>query len=146
MVTPLASVVAFALPHLSANSDDDASKKPAPHKWSKKEILGHLIDSAANNHQRFVRLQLEPDIALPGYEQDGWVRVNAYQAARWADVIALWASYNRHLAAVIESIDEQSLGHIWRSPEGDVTLEHIATDYVRHMKHHLRQIGLSPEP
>jgi hypothetical protein len=146
MVTPLASVVAHALPHLSAISDDDASTKPSPHKWSKKEILGHLIDSAANNHQRFIRLQLEPEIALPGYEQDGWVSANAYQETRWADIVTLWAAYNRHLATVIESLDERSLGHVWHSYDGDVTLEFIATDYVRHLKHHLRQIGISSEP
>ena len=143
MVTALASVVEHALPHLNAISDDAASKKPAPNKWSKKEILGHLIDSAANNHQRFVRLQLEREITLPGYEQDGWVRINRYQATPWADLIALWAAYNRHLATVLDSLDPSSLGHVWHSPEGDKTLEFIACDYVRHLTHHLAQIGIS---
>ena len=72
MVTSLSSVVARALPHLSAISEDAAAQKPNPSKWSKKEILGHLIDSAANNHQRFIRLQLAREIGLPGYEQDNW--------------------------------------------------------------------------
>ncbi len=70
MVTSLSLVVARALPHLSAITEDAASTKPAPGKWSKKEILGHLIHSAANNHQRFMRLQLQPEISLPGYDQD----------------------------------------------------------------------------
>src|SRR4029453_2043663 len=142
MVTALASVVTHALPHLSAISDDAASKKPAPDKWSKKEILGHLIDSAANNHQRFVRLQLQPEISLPGYDQDNWVRLNRYQQAPWSEIIILWSAYNRHLATVIESLDEATLGHLWHSPSGDVTLEFIATDYVRHLRHHLSQIGI----
>jgi DinB superfamily len=142
MVTALASVVERALSHLSAISDDAASKKPAPDKWSKKEILGHLIDSAANNHQRFVRLQLEPEISLPGYDQDNWVRLNRYQQAPWSEIIILWSAYNRHLATVIESLDEATLGHLWHSPSGDVTLEFIATDYVRHLRHHLSQIGI----
>ena len=83
MVSALASVVAHALPLLSAISEDAASKKPAPNKWSKKEILGHLIDSAANNHQRFMRLQLQTEISLPGYDQDDWVRLNHYQQRTW---------------------------------------------------------------
>ena len=142
MVTALASVVARALPHLSAISDEAASTKPAPSKWSKKEILGHLVDSAANNHQRFVRLQLQPEINLPGYDQDNWVRLNRYQHEPWAEIIALWSAYNRHLVSVIESLDDSALGHVWHAPDGDVTLEFIATDYVRHVKHHLAQIGI----
>jgi hypothetical protein len=142
MVTALASVVARALPLLSAIPDDTASIKPAPTKWSKKEILGHLIDSAANNHQRFVRLQLQPEIGLPGYDQDSWVRLNRYQQKPWTEIIALWSAYNRHLVSVIESIDDSALGHVWHAPDGDVTLEFIATDYVRHVKHHLTQIGI----
>jgi hypothetical protein len=143
MVSSLSSVVADALPRLSRISEESAAHRPAPDKWSGKEILGHLIDSAANNHQRFIRLQLEREMSLPGYAQDGWVRVNRYQNRPWTEIIALWAAYNRHLATIIESLDPSALNHVWHSPEGDVTLEFIATDYVRHMKHHLRQIGLA---
>ena len=142
MVSALASVVAHALPLLSAIPEDAASKKPAPNKWSKKEILGHLIDSAANNHQRFVRLQLQTEISLPGYDQDDWVRLNRYQQTTWNEIVALWSAYNRHLASVIESLDDSALGHVWHSPDGDVTLEFIASDYVRHLRHHLAQIGI----
>jgi len=142
MVSALASVVAHALPLLSAIPEDAASKKPAPNKWSKKEILGHLIDSAANNHQRFMRLQLQAEISLPGYDQDDWVRLNRYQQRTWNEIVTLWSAYNRHLASVIESLDDSALGHVWHSPDGDVTLEFIASDYVRHLKHHLAQIGI----
>jgi DinB family protein len=142
MVSALASVVAHALPLLSAIPEDAASKKPAPNKWSKKEILGHLIDSAANNHQRFMRLQLQAEISLPGYDQDDWVRLNRYQQRTWNEIVTLWSAYNRHLASVIESLDDSALGHVWHSPDGDVTLEFIASDYVRHLRHHLAQIGI----
>jgi len=142
MVSALASVVAHALPLLSAISEDAASKKPAPNKWSKKEILGHLIDSAANNHQRFMRLQLQAEISLPGYDQDDWVRLNRYQQRTWNEIVTLWSAYNRHLASVIESLDDSALGHVWHAPDGDVTLEFIASDYVRHLQHHLAQIGI----
>ena len=143
MVSSLPSVVAHALPRLSAIPDQAAGLRPAPDKWSPKEILGHLIDSAANNHQRLVRLQLEDEISLPGYDQDGWVRVSRHHNLPWMELVALWAAYNRHLAALIESIDPSALDHVWHSPDGDVTLEFIATDYVRHLNHHLQQIGLS---
>ena len=142
MVSSLSSVVASVVPRLSAITEEAAARKPSPAKWSKKEILGHLIDSAANNHQRFVRLQLERELSLPGYEQDGWVRVNRYQQMPWAEIIALWSAYNRHLARVIESMEGESLSHVWHSPNGDVTLEFIAFDYVVHLKHHLAQIGI----
>ena len=142
MVTALASVVEHALPHLNAISDDAASKKPAPNKWSKKEILGHLVDSAANNHQRFIRLQLQPEIDLPGYDQDNWVRLNGYHQRPWTEIVTLWSAYNRHLASVIESLDSSALGHLWYAADGDVTLEFIASDYVRHLRHHLKQIGI----
>ena len=144
MHTDLLSIVDRAVPLLGAIAETDAAQKPAANRWSKKEILGHLVDSAANNHQRFVRLQLEPELRLPGYEQDGWVRVNDYQTSAWADVIGLWAAYNRHLARLIASIDASALGHVWHSPDGPLTLEYIAVDYVRHLRHHLRQIGLEP--
>ena len=142
MVSSLSSAVASALPRLQAISEEVAAQKPAPHKWSKKEILGHLVDSAANNHQRFMRLQLQPEISLPGYDQDSWVRLNRYQQAPWRDIVTLWSAYNQHLTTVIESLDDATLGHVWHSPDGDVTLEFIATDYVRHLKHHLKQIGI----
>src|SRR5438552_11710937 len=98
-------------PWLKQLSDAEASIRPAPGKWSKKEILGHLLDSAANNHQRFVRLQLQSYVELPGYEQDGWVRVQAYQGLPWNEIIDLWQSYNRHLAHLIRHVDSNALKH-----------------------------------
>lgn len=142
MDSPLSSVVAAAVPRLSAISNAAAAQKPNPRKWSQKEILGHLIDSAANNHQRFIRLQLQPEIDLPGYEQDAWVALNRYRDRPWSDIVELWAAYNRHLAGVIASLDPATLGHVWHGPGGDVTLESIAADYVRHLRHHLQQIGI----
>jgi len=143
MDTLLAQVVERALVPLRATSEADAAVKPAPGKWSKKEILGHLIDSAANNHQRFIRLQLAPELTMPGYEQDDWVRLNAYQQRPWADIVSLWAAYNLHLAAVIHSMDDSALNHVWHHPNADYTLAFLAEDYVTHLLHHLRQIGIA---
>ena len=123
--------------------DVTAAKRPAPGKWSKKEILGHLIDSAANNHQRFVRLQLTGRIDLPGYDGDEWVRVQRYQDRPWREIVDLWQIYNTQLASLIRNVDVTSLRHIWHTPDGqDVNLEFIMRDYVVHLRHHLDQIGV----
>src|SRR5438876_7788717 len=93
--------------------DAEASVRPAPGKWSKKEILGHLVDSAANNHQRFVRLQLTSRIDLPGYDGDEWVRLQKYQDRSWAQIIELWQTYNTQLASLIRQVNPAALRHIW---------------------------------
>ena len=118
-----------------------ASKRPAPGKWSKKEILGHLIDSAANNHQRFVRLQITPRIDLPGYDGDEWVRVQRYQDQPWHEIIELWQAYNAQLSSIIRHVNPEALRHVWHTPDGtDLDLEFIMRDYVVHLRHHLDQI------
>src|SRR5215472_14769616 len=108
-----------------------AAAPRAPGKWSRKQVLGHLVDSAANNHQRFVRLQLGPRIDLPGYDGDAWVRVQRYQDRPWLEIVQLWQIYNTQLAAVIRSVDPKSLQNVWHTPDGkDLTLEFLMRDYV----------------
>jgi hypothetical protein len=121
--------------------DHAASIRPAANKWSKKEILGHLIDSATNNHQRFIRMQLAPRLELPGYQQNEWVRLQHYQDNPWSAIVDLWQLYNAHLATVIRHVDPNSLRNKWRAPDGeDVDLEFVMRDYLVHMQHHLDQI------
>jgi hypothetical protein len=90
--------VEAAVPKLRAISESRAEQPRAPGKWSPKQVIGHLIDSAANNHQRFVRAQEGESYTGPGYKQDHWVAVQGYQEASWDDLVALWCAYNRHLA------------------------------------------------
>lgn len=122
-------------------SEAESGLRPAPERWTKKEVVGHLIDSAANNHQRFVRGQLEPGQNFPRYEQDGWVRVQNYQAARWADLIDLWRAYNTHLLHVAGQMPADGRRAVCRVGGGDeVTLGRLFADYVEHLEHHLRMI------
>jgi hypothetical protein len=125
---------------MRAISEAAAGTRPAPHQWSKKEILGHLIDSAANNHQRFVRLQIEDGLVLPSYQQNKWVCVQNYGGRGWHELIELWLAYNRHLAHVMRHSDVTAARHIWKAPGGDHTLEFLIEDYLRHLRHHLAQI------
>lgn len=127
-------------------ADADTAHSAGPGKWSRKQILGHLIDSAANNHQRFIRLQLEPELHFPGYQQNEWVDGNYYASRPWAELVVFWASYNRHLAHVIEHLDPAALPHVWDSGNHRYTLEYVATDYLVHLRHHLAQIAEAGSP
>lgn len=115
-----------ATPQLLAISDDVASASPAPDKWSRKQILGHLIDSATNNHQRFVRV--EPDGFR--YDQNAWVETQQYARASWPSLIALWREYNLHLAHVIDVMSDDTR----------TKLDALIADYLQHLEHHLGQI------
>src|SRR5215831_14824797 len=98
--------------------ESTAAARPGPGQWSKKEILGHLIDSAANNHQRFVRLQLMPRIDLPQYDGDEWVRVQHYQDRPWPEIIDLWEMYNTQLAYLIGHVEPNALRNVWHLSDG----------------------------
>lgn len=137
----LVNAIAAADLRLRDFDDSAAAHKTAAGVWSKKELLGHLIDSASNNHQRFVRLQLADDLRLPKYEQEGWVRVQGYQTADWISLIALWRAYNLHLARLIRDAAPDALQHTCRVGDGEpVTLQFLMEDYVAHLEHHLLQL------
>ena len=133
-------------------TDAQASVPLAEGKWSAKEVIGHLVDSASNNHQRFVRAQLKDDLVFEGYAQDEWVRVQAYREEPWPLLVNLWKFYNLHLAHVMAAAPEAArtrkrarhnfhqIGFAPVSPEEPSTLEHLMIDYVDHLKSHLRQI------
>lgn len=109
--------------------------------WTRLEILGHLIDSAVNNHQRFVRAMAEGDLVWPGYDQEAMVRVQQFGRAKPVLLVGLWESFNLYLAGLVALIPAERLGArcVIGGAEA-VTLEELVVDYVRHVQHHLRQI------
>jgi hypothetical protein len=141
-----------ALPLLEALDDAATARRPAAGKWSPREIIGHLIDSASNNHQRFVRAAFQDHLVFPGYEQDAWVTNQKYRDADWTQLLTLWKSFNHHIAHVMRVTPEAvrttpRLRHnfheiAWETVPANqpATLDYFMRDYVGHMRHHLRQI------
>ncbi|MFL5574561.1 MAG: DinB family protein [Gemmatimonadaceae bacterium] len=151
-VDRLEAVVGAAAPRLAAISDEASARRPAPGKWSRREVVGHLVDSASNNHQRFVRAREQDDLVFAGYAQEAWVEAQQYRAAPWGELVELWALYNRHLARVMaatpaEVRERRHARHnlhqvAWRTVPADrpATLDYFMADYVAHLEHHLRQV------
>ena len=140
----LRCLVEAAEPRLQQIPESESIRAALPGGWSRKQVLGHLIDSASNNHQRFVRAMLQPSLDFPGYDQEGNIRVQAVQEADWELLVSLWAAYNRYLAHLIEHIPPSQLDMKCRIGAGEpVTLGFLASDYLTHLRHHLRQIGVA---
>lgn len=134
-------------------TEEESGARREPDKWSAKETVGHLIDSAANNHQRFVRAQFQADLVFPGYEQDEWLAAQGYAEEPWPRLVELWRLYNLHLLHVVSRIPDEQLSRP-RHPHtldrialvlvdaGEpATLGYLVRDYVVHLKHHLAQMG-----
>lgn len=126
-------------PLLTAIDEESFSTKISPGKWSKKEIIGHLIDSATNNHQRFVRTQFENKPAIV-YDQNKWNAFNFYQQISGQQIISFWTIYNRQLIELIRHIPKGNLQLECRVGEKLLTLDFLITDYVEHLEHHLKQV------
>lgn len=125
---------------LSQIKEDDFSFKPTPDKWGKKEILGHLIDSATNNHHRFVRGQFE-EIPTITYNQNKWNSYSYYNEMDSGQLISFWEAYNRQLLALIQLIPISKLANeVNTGGENNVSIAYLVEDYVAHLEHHLQQI------
>ena len=134
-------IVAASTGPLSLMPADRVSFKEKPDKWSKKEMLGHLIDSAANNHHRFVRGCYKAAEDFPAYNQNDWVRIQKYNESEWKDLVALWSAYNLHLCHIIERLPAEALAAPCNIGRGEtVSLEFVIKDYLRHLRHHMKVI------
>ena len=148
----LKEIIQSSFPKLSDITEQVASQKPNPDKWSKKEILGHLIDSAINNHRRFKSFLRQAHLVFDGYDQDDEVKMNDYQNRPFSDVIALWSGMNQQVIQVIKSFPDERLTKKYeqhnyhkigfkRIPEEDQsTIHYLILDYIGHLEHHLSQI------
>jgi hypothetical protein len=150
-IRDLETTVARDAEWLARLAEPTVTWRPKPNAWSTKEIIGHLIDSAANNHQRFVRAAQQDDLVFPGYDQDYWVRVQGYATIPWSEIVMLWRAYNVHLARVMAAVpadvryrqhDKHNM-HVlgWQPYAADqpAALDDLMRDYVLHLKHHLSQ-------
>lgn len=112
-----------------------------PGGWTRKEIVGHLLDSAANNRQRFVRAVLDGSYSGPKYAQRGWVDAHGYADVPWTKLLAWWKCEHEMLANVVDRIPEERLGtQCIVGEDAPVTLEFLIQDYLRHQRLHLKQI------
>lgn len=130
----------------------ETARRPRPGGWSPREIVGHLIDSASNNHGRFVRGALGDSLVFAPYDQEAWVALQRYQEQPWAALLERWAAFNEQVAVAIESIDNATLTRQRRDHNFDriawktiaasepTTLEYFVRDYIGHLRHHLAQL------
>ena len=139
----LISVLPQRLRALPANETGHRSSLES---WSQKEELGHLLDSAANNHQRMVRAQLEDQPAMPGSAGPQWVVLHGYQDCDWNELIDRWTVLNRQLLAAAEAATDAAASRtLTNAGAAPVTLQFVFDDYIEHMLEHLRHMGLAVE-
>ena len=137
---------------LSSISEEQSRTPRGEGQWSPKQIIGHLIDSAANNHSRFVRAQFTSDLVFPGYDSDEWVAAQQYNDEPWERLVTLWKLYNLHMAHLMEAAPQATkelprakhnldqIAFKTVATDQPATLEYFMRDYVDHLRHHLDQI------
>ncbi|MEK4970017.1 DinB family protein [Cytobacillus sp. FSL M8-0252] len=120
-------------------SELEISNRPLPNKWSKKEILGHLCDSAINNIERFIKIQYEEQVyVIQSYNQDQWVKVQNYQDRPLGEIINLFQTLNKQILTIVKNVPSESLSKLCDIGNNQhKTLEWLIQDYLSHMEHHI---------
>jgi hypothetical protein len=140
-ISRLRTLLASASRELPDILEFTAATEPRPGGWNRKQILGHLIDSASNNHQRFVRALIQDELDWPNYEQVAWVKVQDYEDADWWGLVQFWTMYNSHLVRILQDIPEEKIDTPIRIGDGaPMTLRDLIHGYIDHVDHHLQQI------
>ena len=145
LASELNAIIDKNLSVLQFISEDEFKYRPSPSKWSKKEILGHLIDSAQNNIRRFIEAQYDETPKIV-YNQDKWVALTNYQHYNLPDLISLWYLMNKHICQVLKAMPAEVAERQCETSELH-TLNWLAQDYIKHLLHHLHQVlDLEPIP
>jgi hypothetical protein len=128
-----------AFEKLMIQNQELSEVKLDPDKWTLKEIVGHLIDSASNNHQRFVRLQIDQKVSLPGYDAEAWASTSNIQNLDYKFVVGFWKMYNKYLLNLIKGMKPECMKNVWKTTDGEeITLSFLIDDYFAHMKLHFQ--------
>jgi hypothetical protein len=143
IASELEKMIHHYFPAMSSLDENEVSVKPSPVKWSKKEIIGHLVDSAQNNIRRFIVAQYENEPYIV-YDQDKWVAVSNYQQYDLPALVNLWYLLNKQIVHILRNTPGEMSQRKCKTQELH-TIEWLASDYIKHMKHHLHQV-LSLEP
>jgi len=145
VIAKLENLLEVGSDFIQNTSEENFSKKPTNGKWSKKEILGHLIDSAVNNLRRFTEIQFSPlPYPIIPYNQSGLVDANNYNEADTQEILNCWLSVNKRIIAVMDQQTEETLSLKIKLPDTEISdLKFLMEDYVDHMEHHINQITLS---
>jgi hypothetical protein len=140
----LRSLVADARDGLLTLTDEQVDASRGEGAWTRRQILGHVIDSTAANHQRFVRAQFGDELRFPPYDAPGWVTVERYDLAAWPLLVELWASYAQLLGHILDVMPAAQLATpVWVDWYGDpkpISLQAVAEAYLEHVRHHLAQL------
>ncbi|GAA4823137.1 DinB family protein [Algivirga pacifica] len=141
-IRKLEQLLEVGVDYIGRCSQSDLNDKPNPEKWSKKEIIGHLIDSGINNLQRFTEIQFEcKPYRIRKYNQDELVIANSYQKADIKEIVGAWVAVNNRIQALMKQQSEETLGFEIVLGNGAVSdLKFLMEDYVEHLEHHLKQI------
>lgn len=141
VATKIEEIIEIFSNDFSKVSEEIASVRISNDKWTLKEIIGHLIDSASNNHQRFIRLQITEELEFPDYRHDEWLSIENHQNMKFSELLMLFCYYNKLIKNIILNIDEKCLKNKWivdwDEKSSFVSLDDLIIHYADHMKIHL---------